>query len=45
MMGYNTLMSRFDGLLDNTPLQNLLKKHIDIPTLINSPDQTKSGCR
>jgi NTE family protein len=22
LMGYNTLMSRFDGLLDNTPLQS-----------------------
>ena len=43
MMGYNTLLSRFDGLLDNSPLQNLLKMHINIPTLVNSPVKLKVG--
>lgn len=43
LMGYNTLMSRFDGLLDNAPLQNLLKAHIKIPILVNSPIKLKVG--
>ncbi|MGA0555075.1 patatin-like phospholipase family protein [Larkinella sp. VNQ87] len=43
MMGYNTLMSRFDGLLDNAPLQNLIKANIQLPTLVNSPVKLKVG--
>ncbi|GAB3256315.1 patatin family protein [Larkinella harenae] len=43
MMGYNTLMSRFDGLLDNAPLQNLIRTAIKLPTLINSPVKLKVG--
>ncbi|MGV3559159.1 patatin-like phospholipase family protein [Larkinella arboricola] len=43
MMGYNTLMSRFDGLLDNTPLQTLIRTHIKLPILINSPVKLKVG--
>ncbi|MFC5409071.1 patatin-like phospholipase family protein [Larkinella bovis] len=43
LMGYNTVMSRFDGLLDNTPLQNLIKEAIKLPTLVNSPIRLKVG--
>ncbi|GAB3892990.1 hypothetical protein GCM10028803_06610 [Larkinella knui] len=43
MMGYNTLLSRFDGLLDNAPLQALLKTHIKLPILVNSPIKLKVG--
>lgn len=43
MMGYNTLMSRFDGLLDNAPLQNLIRTHVKLPVLANSPVKLKVG--
>ncbi|WP_128548418.1 patatin-like phospholipase family protein [Larkinella soli] len=43
MMGYNTLMSRFDGLLDNSPIQNLIRSQIQIPILVNSPVKLKVG--
>ncbi len=42
-MGYNTLMKRFDGLLDNSPIQNLIKKNVDIEALRNGPVTLKVG--
>ena len=42
-MGYNTLMSRFDGLLDNSPIQNLIRKNVDIDTLRKGPVTLKVG--
>ena len=43
VMGYNTLLSRFDGLLDTTPLQSLIRTHIKLPVLVNSPVKLKVG--
>lgn len=43
MTGYNTLMSRFDGYLDNSPLQNLIRQHIDVGTLRQGPIKLKVG--
>ncbi|RRB00743.1 patatin-like phospholipase family protein [Larkinella rosea] len=43
MLGYNTLFSRFDGLLDSTPLQTLIKTHIKLEILANSPIKLKVG--
>lgn len=43
MMGFNTLMSRFDGILDNSPLQNLLRRSIDLDTLRKGPIQLRVG--
>ncbi len=42
-MGYNTLMSRFDGLLDNAPIQNLIRQHVDIDALKTGPVSLKVG--
>ncbi|GAB3561169.1 patatin family protein [Spirosoma luteolum] len=42
-MGYNTLMSRFDGLLDNSPIQNLIRRSIDLEALKNGPVGIKVG--
>ena len=42
-MGYNTLMSRFDGLLDNSPIQNLIRKHVDMDAIKNGPVKLKVG--
>ncbi len=42
-MGYDTLMSRFDGLLDNTPIQNLIRQHVDIDALKTGPVSLKVG--
>ncbi|CCH02484.1 Patatin [Fibrella aestuarina BUZ 2] len=43
LTGYNTLMSRFDGYLDNTPLQNLIRRHIDVAVLRQGPIKLKVG--
>jgi len=43
MLGFNTLMSRFDGLLDNSPIQNLLKSHLDLEVLRKGPIMLKVG--
>jgi NTE family protein len=42
-LGWNTLMSRFDGLLDNSPLHNILRKAIDPDVLRQGPVQLKVG--
>ena len=43
-LGIDTLLSRFDGLLDTNPLHEKLKKHIDLTTLRRSPIAIKVGC-
>ncbi len=43
MMGYNTLFSRFDGLLDNQPLRHLVTSHLDAERLKRSPIKLKVG--
>ncbi|MEZ0608824.1 patatin-like phospholipase family protein [Fibrella sp. WM1] len=43
LTGYNTLMSRFDGYLDNTPLQNLIRQHVDVAVLRQGPIKLKVG--
>jgi NTE family protein len=42
-MGVNTLMSRYDGLLDPTPLHNLMRRNVDQFILRNSPVKIKVG--
>ncbi len=42
-LGFNTLMSRFDGLLDPSPLHNLIRQHTDAFVLRNSPVRIKVG--
>ncbi len=43
MTGYNTLMRRFDGFLDNTPLQNLIRQFVDVRVLQQGPIKLKVG--
>lgn len=43
LTGYNTLFSRFDGFLDNTPLRDLIRKHIDVDVLKQGPIKLKIG--
>lgn len=43
LMGYNTLMSRFDGFLDNTPLRDLIRSHVDVAVLKQGPIKLKVG--
>ncbi|GAB3703518.1 patatin-like phospholipase family protein [Spirosoma flavus] len=42
-MGYNTIMSRFDGLLDNSPIQNLIRSNVDLEVIKNGPLKLKVG--
>lgn len=42
-MGYDTLMSRFDGLLDNSPLRNLIKSCIHVEAIKGGPIGIKVG--
>ena len=42
-MGYNTLMSRFNGLLDNSPIQNLIRQNVDLEALKTGPVSLKVG--
>jgi NTE family protein len=42
-LGIDTLMSRFDGLLDTNPLHEKLKKYIDLTVLRRSPIAIKVG--
>ncbi|MFD2933521.1 patatin-like phospholipase family protein [Spirosoma flavum] len=42
-MGYNTIMSRFDGLLDNSPIQNLIRNNVDVEALKTGPVKLKVG--
>ncbi len=43
LTGYNTLFSRFDGFLDNTPLRNLVRQNIDVAILRQGPIKLKVG--
>ena len=42
-LGYNTLMSRFDGLLDPSPLHNLIRQNIDADFLRRATIKLKVG--
>ncbi len=42
-LGFDTIMSRFDGLLDTTPLHTLMRQHLDEFILKNSPIKVKVG--
>jgi len=42
-LGIDTLMSRFDGLLDTNPLHEKLKKYLDLTVLRRSPIALKVG--
>ncbi|MBD2699446.1 patatin-like phospholipase family protein [Spirosoma sp. BT702] len=42
-MGFNTIMSRFDGLLDNSPIQNLIRNNVDLEAIKNGPLKLKVG--
>ncbi len=43
MLGMNTLMSRFDGIVDPIPLHQLIRRHLHDDYLINTPIKTKVG--
>lgn len=43
MLGMNTLMSRFDGIVDPSPLHQLIRKHLHDDYLRNTPIQVKAG--
>jgi NTE family protein len=43
MLGVNTLMSRFDGLLDPSPLHNLIRRNVSDELLENSLIKLKVG--
>ncbi|MCK8491018.1 MULTISPECIES: patatin-like phospholipase family protein [Spirosoma] len=42
-LGYNTLIRRFDGLLDNSPIKNLIRNHVDMEAIKNGPVKIKVG--
>jgi NTE family protein len=42
-LGLDTIMSRFDGLLDTNPLHEKLKKYLDLTVLRRSPIALKVG--
>ncbi|WP_439555722.1 patatin-like phospholipase family protein [Dyadobacter sp.] len=43
MLGMNTLMSRFDGIVDPAPLHNLIRKQVKSEYLANTPVKVKVG--
>lgn len=43
MLGIETILSRFDGLLDTNPLHNKLRQHLDLNHLRRSPVKIKVG--
>lgn len=43
MLGIDTILSRFDGLLDTNPLHEKVRDHLDITTLRRSPIYLKVG--
>ncbi|MBO0939895.1 patatin-like phospholipase family protein [Fibrella sp. HMF5335] len=43
LTGYNTLMSRFDGFLDNAPLRHLINSYVDVAVLKQGPIKLKVG--
>ena len=42
-LGIDTILSRFDGLLDTNPLHEKLRSHLDLTTLRRSPIRLKVG--
>ncbi|GAB3889102.1 patatin family protein [Spirosoma agri] len=42
-LGYNTLIRRFDGLLDNSPIKNLIRNHVDLEAIRKGPLRIKVG--
>lgn len=42
-LGIDTLLSRFDGLIDTNPLHEKLKKYLDVTTMRKSPVKLKVG--
>ncbi len=42
-MGMDTLMSRFDGLLDNSVLHNTIRQHVDMDLIRRGPIRLKVG--
>jgi NTE family protein len=42
-LGVNTIMSRFDGLLDTTPLHDLINRTIDMNRLVDAAVKLKIG--
>lgn len=43
MLGIETILSRFDGLLDTNPLHNKLKKYLNLTAIRRSPVRLKVG--
>lgn len=43
LMGYNTVMSRFEGLLDNSPIKNLIRSHVNLEAIKTGPVTIKVG--
>lgn len=43
MLGMNTLMSRFDGIVDPVPLHQLIRQHLHDEYLANTPIKVKVG--
>jgi NTE family protein len=43
MLGIETILSRFDGLLDTNPLHNKVKEYLNLTSLRRSPVQLKVG--
>jgi NTE family protein len=43
MLGMNTLMSRFDGIVDPLPLHELIRRHLTDEYLTNTPVKVKVG--
>lgn len=43
MLGIETILSRFDGLLDTNPLHNKLKEYLDLSAMRRSPVAMKVG--
>lgn len=43
MLGIETILSRFDGLLDTNPLHNKVKEYLNLTALRRSPVQLKVG--
>ena len=41
--GYDTMLSRFDGFLDNAPIKNLIRSLVDLDTLRRGPIRLKVG--
>jgi NTE family protein len=42
-LGYNTLIRRFDGLLDNSPIKALIRSHVDLEAIRKGPLKIKVG--